>query len=64
MYNSNTIFVATSFTEVEDASGEPHTVNIGTSDQTKMTSARFAMGSSTSFSLVMANNDVWSVTCE
>ena len=64
MYNSNTIFVATSFTEVEDASGEPHTVTIGTSDQTKMTSAGFAMGSSTSFSLVMANNDVWSVTCE
>ncbi len=44
MYNSNTIFVATSFTEVEDASGEPHTVNIGTSDQTKDDQCRLCHG--------------------
>ena len=64
MYNASSIFVSTSFTEVEDTSGEPHTVTISSSDQTKMSSAGFSMSSDTTFSLVMSNSDVWSVTCE
>ncbi|MGC6471809.1 MAG: hypothetical protein ACON4W_02915 [Parvibaculales bacterium] len=62
--NSNEIFTASSFTNVADSSGEPHTITLTSAEQTNMSSAGFTFSSNTTMNIIMDNDDVWSVTCD